>query len=211
MWIWHCLKDLFSIWTKSRRIFQSYLWLLVIFYLDLDLRLSLTGAELVGLATGKDLISMVSEELQIKKNYFNFLQKNPQLPWKMSLIKFSLVSIKMVANPITKVAESNSQKSCLKFCGSDMCWQLTWQKTPTPSFLSCSGQLKARPSRQGTDPRMRESHRQKQKRFPGQLSWRPSIGGGRTIQHPEILWGLCGLNRNDRGRRSQLVYQKIAH
>ena len=89
---------------------------------------------------------------------------------------------------------------------------LTWQKTPTPSFLSCSGQLKARPSRQGTDPRMRESHRQKQKRFPGQLSWRPSIGGGRTIQHPEILWGPCGLNRNDRGRRIQLVvYQKIAH
>ena len=175
------------------------------------MRLSLTGAELVGLATGKDLTSMVSEELQTKKKYF---------------IKKSATSIKDVLYKIfigfhQNGCKSNNQSSRVKWseimseilrcAGRSYLADLTWQKTPTPSFLSCCGQLKARPSRQGTDPRMRESHRQKQKRFPGQLSWRPSIGGGQTIQHPEILWGPCGLNRNDRGCRSQLVYQKIAH
>ena len=36
----------------------------------------MTGAELVGLATGKDLTFMVSEELQTKKKYFNFFEKS---------------------------------------------------------------------------------------------------------------------------------------
>ena len=53
----------------------------------------------------------------------------------MSFIKFSLVSIKMVANPITRVAESNGQKSCLKFCDGDMCWQiLPGRKLPLQVF-----------------------------------------------------------------------------
>ena len=62
---------MFNLNTKNGNVSVLYLGM-VSFYLDFDLRLSLTGAELVGLATGKDLTSMVSEELQTKKKYFFF-------------------------------------------------------------------------------------------------------------------------------------------